>query len=142
MPSALKREGYPWIEDPEHPQWPLQQAGWVGLTASQAKKLCQAPSDTDLRHLAQRHDGRPVSAETTNALVTEAPLTTAELTLLMTHFRALYDALQISGPRFTQSSRDAVDMHNRAVRRLKGIRDEAKRREMERKDDDLMEIGR
>jgi hypothetical protein len=99
-------------------------------------------SDHDLKAAAERAVGRPVGAEMANALVTEAPLTTAELTLLMTHFRALYDALQISGPRFTQSSRDAVDMHNRAVRRLKGIRDEAKRREMERKDDDLMEIGR
>ena len=99
-------------------------------------------SDAELQAAAERAGGRPVGAETANALVTKAPLTTAELTLLMAHFRALYDALQISGPRFTQAGRGAVDMHNRSVRRLKGIRDEAKRREQERKDDDLVEISR
>jgi hypothetical protein len=102
----------------------------------------EPPSDADLRQLAQRHNGRAVGAETTNALVTEAPLTTAELTLLMTHFKALHEALQASGPRFTQGARDAADMHNRAVRRLRGIRDEAKRKKQERADDDLLEIGR
>jgi hypothetical protein len=99
-------------------------------------------SDAKLKAAAERHDARPVGAETCNALVTEAPLTTAELTLLMTHFRALYDTLQISGPRFTTAGRDAVDMHNRTVRRLKGIRDEAKRRALVQEDSDLIEIGR
>ena len=98
--------------------------------------------DAELQAAAERHVTRPIGAETCNALVTEAPLSITELTLLMTHFRALYDALQISGPRFTHAGRDAVDMHNRSVRRLKGIRDEAKRREQERKDDDLVEISR
>ena len=85
---------------------------------------------------------RPVGAETANALITEAPLTTEELTALRDHYRVLYDLLKDSGPRFTQSLRDAVDMHNRAIRRLRGIRDEAKRRETEKADEDLIEIGR
>jgi len=33
-------------------------------------------------------------------------------------------------------------MHNRAIRRLRGIRDEAKRKETEREEDELLEIGR
>ena len=85
---------------------------------------------------------RPVGAETANALITEAPLTTEELTALRDHYRVLYDLLKDSGPRFTQSLRDAVDMHNRAIRRLRGIRDEAKRKETEREEDELLEIGR
>lgn len=85
-------------------------------------------------------DARPVSAETANALVTEAPLTTPELVLLRDHFKALFDLLVMSGPRFTSGRRDAADMHNRAIRRMRGIRDEAKRREQQRADDDLMEI--
>jgi hypothetical protein len=82
---------------------------------------------------------RPIGAETANALVTEAPLTTAELTLLAAHYRALAALCEASGPRFSNARRDAVDMHNRAIRRLRGIRDEARRRALEH-EDELLEI--
>lgn len=29
--SPLKRDGYPLIDDPEHPLWDEQQAGWPGM---------------------------------------------------------------------------------------------------------------
>lgn len=39
--GAVKRdEGYPHLTDPKHPRWPLQQAGWPGLTAEEAHALC------------------------------------------------------------------------------------------------------
>ena len=84
---------------------------------------------------------RPIGAETCNALITEAPLSTAELHALKDHFAALHTACVISGPRFTNATRDSTDMHNRAVRRLRGIRDEAKRRAALQEDDDLMDIA-
>jgi hypothetical protein len=83
---------------------------------------------------------RPVGAETANALLTEAPLTTTELDALRTHYAALADMCEVSGPRFSNPRRDAVDMHNRAVRRMKGIRDEARRRATMAEEDDLLEI--
>ena len=83
---------------------------------------------------------REVSAETANALVTEAPLTNDELNLLREHFSGLHGLLTHSGPRFSNARRDAADMHNRAVRRLRGIRDEARRRAALEHDDELMEI--
>lgn len=87
-------------------------------------------------------DPRPIGAETCNALITEAPLSTEELTGLREHFRVLYTMCEQSGPRFSNARRDAVDMHNRATRRLRGIRDEAKRQAALQEDEDLMEIGR
>lgn len=86
-------------------------------------------------------DARPVGAETANALITEAPLSVPELTVLREHFAALAALCSESGPRFANARRDAVDMHNRAVRRLRGIRDEARRRATLAEEDDLMEIG-
>ena len=85
-------------------------------------------------------DPRPVGAELANALVTEAPLSQAELHALREHFRDLESRCVISGPRFSNARRDAIDMHNRAVRRLRGIRDEIKRRAAMAEDDDLLEI--
>lgn len=84
---------------------------------------------------------RPISAETANALVTEAPLTTDELMLYREHYAALVVLLACSGPRFSSARRDAADMHNRAVRRLRGIRDEARRRATMQDEDQLLEIG-
>lgn len=83
---------------------------------------------------------RPVGAELANALITEAALTVPELQALQSHFRALHEACDISGPRFSNARRDAVDMHNRAVRRLRGIRDEAKRRAALAEEEELLEI--
>jgi hypothetical protein len=83
---------------------------------------------------------RPIGAETCNALITEAPLTNSELDGLRVHFAGLVAALEISGPRFSNARRDAVDMHNRVVRRLRGIRDEVRRRATLEEDESLMEI--
>lgn len=83
---------------------------------------------------------RPIGAETCNALITEAPLTPAELDGLRLHFAGLVATLEVSGPRFSNARRDAVDMHNRVVRRLRGIRDEAIRRATMAEDDALLEI--
>ncbi len=83
---------------------------------------------------------RPVGADTCNALITEAPLSNAELELLRIHFAGLEQMLVNSGPRFSNARRDAVDMHNRAVRRMRGIRDEARRRAALEDEPELMEI--
>ena len=101
----------------------------------------QTAAAFDATAAADRFKPREVSAETTNALVTEAALNHAELLLLRDHFKTLFDLLVVAGPRFTSARRDAADMHNRAIRRLKGIRDEAKRRETQQADADLIEIG-
>jgi hypothetical protein len=83
---------------------------------------------------------RKVCAETCNALITEAPLQQIELEALRTHFLALSDLCGMSGPRFSAPRRDAIDMHNRVVRRLRGIRDEARRRATMQEDDELLEL--
>ena len=83
---------------------------------------------------------RPVGAETANALITEAPLTTEELELLRDHYAKLTALCETAGPRFSIPRRDAVDMHNRAVRRMRGIRDEAKRRAALEEEEQLLEI--
>lgn len=83
---------------------------------------------------------RPIGAELCNVLITEAPATTDELHALREHFLSLHQALTVSGPRFSNPARDAVDMHNRAVRRLKGIKDEARRRAALEVDPELLEI--
>lgn len=66
---------------------------------------------------------------TANALVTGSPLDEPELRHAMQHFRDLAERLQISGPRFGTAHRDAVDLHNRAVRRLRETRAEREVRE-------------
>ena len=83
---------------------------------------------------------REIGAETANALVTNSPLTTEELDALRQHFAGLHRSLSISGPRFTNALRDASDMHNRTVRRIKGLREEAARRAALAEDDELLEI--
>lgn len=86
------------------------------------------------------YTGRPIGAELCNCLVTEAPLTRAECDHLRKHFATLEHMLVTSGPRFSNARRDAVLMHNRAVRRLRGIIDEVKRRAALAEEDELMEI--
>lgn len=34
----LKREGYPWISDPDHPLWDAMSAGWPDHTPEQAMR--------------------------------------------------------------------------------------------------------
>lgn len=82
---------------------------------------------------------RELGAELANALVTNATVTEQELRALAEHFRALADQCQISGPRFAGPRRDAIDMHNRAVRRLRGLHEEARRAALA-DPDELLEI--
>lgn len=95
-----------------------------------------------MKDMPDQTTGRPVGADTCNALITDAPLTTVELHTLRLHFAALEAMCVISGPRFGSARRDAVDMHNRAVRRLKGIKDEERRRAALAEDPELLEIQR
>lgn len=36
--AEVKRAGYPWIRDPEHPLWDAQQSGWEGWTPEAAMR--------------------------------------------------------------------------------------------------------
>lgn len=82
---------------------------------------------------------KPVmSVQLANALVTSAPMTVAELHCTREHFYALLRMFDISGPLFSPMRRQALDMHNRAVRRLNGIREEARRRAED--DERILEI--
>ncbi len=84
---------------------------------------------------------RPMGVEVCNALVTGAPLRDGELLAMIGHFRALHELLVVSGPRFSAAGRDAVDLHNRSVRRLRETREEAARRQAQRDvPPELMEI--
>lgn len=38
---ALKRPGYPFIDDPAHPLWKLSNADWAGYTGEEAAFLCE-----------------------------------------------------------------------------------------------------
>ena len=54
-----------------------------------------------------------------NALIVGSPLTEDDCRAAMAHYRALADLLRVSGPRFANAQRDAIDLHNRAVQRLR-----------------------
>lgn len=88
------------------------------------------------------YTGRPVGADTCNALITEAPLTQDELHALRVHFAALERLCVISGPRFGPARQVAVEFHNRCVRRIKGLKEEAKRRAAMEEEPELLEISR
>lgn len=88
------------------------------------------------------YTGRPVGADTCNALITDAPLTQDELHTLRLHFAGLERLCVISGPRFGQARQIAVEFHNRCVRRIRGIKEEAKRRAALEEDEELLEISR
>lgn len=99
-----------------------------------------APAAVQQMAVANPYTGRPVGAEMCNCLVTEAPLSRAECDHLRKHFAELERMLVVSGPRFSNARQDAVVFHNKAVRRLKGIRDEIKRRAALAEEDELLEI--
>ena len=40
-PAALRREGFPIIDDPRDPCWSLAAAGWPGLTAEEACMIAE-----------------------------------------------------------------------------------------------------
>lgn len=88
------------------------------------------------------NEPRPIGAETCNALITSAPLTNEELNNLRVHFAALEAMLVMSGPRFSNARRDAIDMHNRAVRIIKGMREAERQRAALQEEPELLEIGR
>lgn len=85
---------------------------------------------------------RPIGAELCNVLITESPVTIPELHVLRQHFSEVEKLLVLSGPRFAGPRRDAIDMHNRAVRRIKGIIDENRRRQALADEPELLEIQR
>ena len=71
---AIKRAGYPWIEDPAHPLWEEQSNGWPNMTpeeamraAVDAHKVGRADSLShpafDVGYIANPHATRPVDDE-------------------------------------------------------------------------------
>lgn len=91
----------------------------------------------------RQHDKAPkMSVLLANALVTGAPMTEPELHCVIDHMRQLRALAVVSGPRLVNAVQAAVDLHNRAVRRLRGMREEAhtKRGWME-EDERLLEIA-
>lgn len=82
-----------------------------------------------------------MSVPLSNSLLTAAPMSRAELECCRAHYRTLLDMLTVSGPIFSGQRRVAIDMHNKAVRRLNGIREDERRRAME-DEDVILEIER
>jgi hypothetical protein len=81
-----------------------------------------------------------MSVQLANALVTSAPMTLAELHCCKDHYLSLLKLLDRSGPIFSSMRRQVVDMHNKAVRRLNGIKEEVRRRAED--EDRILEIER
>lgn len=97
-------------------------------------------------HTAEAAPAEPaapmMSVHLANALLTGAPVSEAEMRCVIEHAKALHAMLVVSGPRFANAARDAIDLHNRAVRRLKGMREEAWRKRALLDDDEpLLEIA-
>ena len=86
-------------------------------------------------------DAPVMSVALSNSLLTSAPMSRADLDCCRVHYRALLDMLDRSGPIFASQRRMAVDLHNKAVRRLNGIREEERRRSVE-DEDRILEIER
>lgn len=84
----------------------------------------------------------PMNVRLANALVTEAPMTRAQLDMVLAHFEELARMMLISGPAFSPMRRAAVDMRNKAALRINGImdRNEARRREREMEEQRLLII--
>ena len=90
---------------------------------------------------AQQPDAAMV-IQTANALITGAPISEEQLRAAMPHYAALVRLLSISGPSFSVSMRQAVEMHNKAVRRLKENLEEKRARERQHREamDGLVEL--
>lgn len=83
-----------------------------------------------------------MSVHLSNALLTGAPISEAEMRCIIEHAKALHALLIVSGPRFSNAARDAIDLHNRAIRRLRGMREEAWKQRAALDDDErLLEIA-
>lgn len=66
-----------------------------------------------------------MNVQTANALVTGAYIDEAQLDEARTHFKALVDLTSISGPRFANAHRDAVNVYNLCIRRMRESREDA-----------------
>ena len=77
-----------------------------------------------------------------NALITNAPMSKIEIHAVRLHFLSLSALLDVSGPTFASMRRQAIDMHNRAVRRLNDVVDWEKRQATFEDDGKLLEIER
>ena len=88
---------------------------------------------------------RPVAMtiQTANALVTHAPISEEQLRAGMAHFKALAALTAVSGPRFANANRDAINLHDVCVRRLRETIAEAEVRERRHREamDGLVELG-
>ena len=69
----------------------------------------------------ETHQAVDMGVDIANALVTNAPLTQAQVECALRHYGALEALLRISGPRFTNHRRDAAEYHNKALDRLRAI---------------------
>jgi len=76
-----------------------------------------------------------------NAILTHAPLTAAQLECSRVYYKALAEMLIQGGPRFANARRDAIDMHNRVVRWIRGAREEEARRKTVVEEETLLEIN-
>jgi len=76
-----------------------------------------------------------------NSILTHAPLTEAQLECARVAYRDAAVMLQHLGPRFANARRDAIDMHNRVVRWIKGAREEEMRRKTVVEEETLLEIN-
>lgn len=75
-------------------------------------------------------DAVPVmQIQTANALITGAPIAVDQLHAAKAHFETLATLLSRSGPRFANPQRDAANMHNKAVARIRESIVEARLRE-------------
>lgn len=81
-----------------------------------------------------------MSVRLANCLVTSAPMTQAELHCCREFYFGMLRMFDVAGPIFSSMRRQALDMHNRSVRRLNGIREEARR--IAEDEDRILEIER
>jgi len=83
-----------------------------------------------------------MNVQIANALITGAPLDDDTLIAAQEHYRVLADMLFDSGPKFGLARRDAVEFHNKCVRRRRESSEEAARRaaQLAAHEADLVEI--
>lgn len=84
----------------------------------------------------------PMNTRLANALVTQAPMTMVQLDTVRLHFERLAQMMLISGPVFSPMRRSAIEMHNKAVRRINGHMEDIRRRAKEDEEERLLEIER
>lgn len=86
-------------------------------------------TDADLEREAAMPRAAPeMVIQTANALTTGAPISEDQLRLAAVHYQALAEMALKSGPRFSNAARDAVNLQNVCVRRLRETLDEKRTR--------------